>query len=1562
MKNVKKAMIAKGMALAMMLQPLAIDTFADENQNVSEDNKIISSTTQVTTSPSALSVELDAVTNKTTPSAINVELENSTGTLNLTEQGNLDWAHFAQTDDYKDVQQHTITYEKLGETILGQMKDSPIAFSWSDGTPNTSQTALTTGKIHKQQVGGLPINGENGWKIAIGADDRKREATITFGGWQSSFNLGIFIDGKQEAAYVQEFTTKTTALNKKIKFYLSPGHSYEIKAVMTAVTHSNGNVTLSSTCVNEVIADKTDLKALVEILSGLEQDYYTADTWNTLNSTLVETKILLDDTKATQQEVDRMYTLIQEQMEGLQYIAGVDITSKLTGVIHDLKSVINGLEGYKFNTIENLKLALEKGDKALQDSSNVGKNQDLALANINKSLQSLALEGKYTDETNPGLTSSFGWEGDKHAPIAYIDGSYLLRDRDSTLIRFGVAGIPSKIKWENHSGYLPCFVSEYTKNSMVYTIENFADKVNINQNDYVICYSKMTTENKGTTIQLLPVVSKELMPLNEEAKNKLVIQPGEKIVREYAIAGDRFGNTALDWPTKNEIIAQGSLDQHFDSMKNYWDDKLNQVTLLEELPDSKLIDAYKAGYIYTMICKDKDELNVGENGYDKMYDHDMMGIVASLITMGDFQDITKYLDILPSNAQFEDSKWKFSWPFALYLSKTGDESYIRANFERIKANTHKITEDRVDNGKGIIKVTYSVDKWGQWTIDNWSALFGLTTYKYICDTLGETEESLWAAQEYASLLEAVNSTLDNTLKEYNIDYIPCSIKEPNEINPRCVDPRDANWASMFLFGRWAWDGYLFNAKQEGSNLERIDDTYAYGFDRQKALLPEYNFGGYPHGIYSSAYNAGYGSAALRGEKYRDVGIKAYQFMIQNSMSGPFGWWEGVDYPDVNSPWDIAHAKGGGGSCQHMWGQSVATKVLIDSLIAEKVSGEIIIGRGIPKEWITSGETIRINQYPITGNRKMGYDLKVSGKTINIHFKGDSPTGTISVELPILKNNIASVSTGKFDLSAGSICLPTGTKDVTIVLKDTQIPEITLEKPEIKSIEEENGKIKLSWNAIKGTEGYTIECALNGVIINKLSSQKNELLINKEDFYPDNEYSFRVQAYSQKVKSEKSDEIKYLIQLPVVTKDGKIQGIAQESEKVVNLTELGTNDWIRLGNNEGIALERKQDASEKIGLYLIGNKKVTKMKDSIVKFNWDNGTYEKTAKDTQYGAVFNPMSGDINAKGDLWMLTAPADTKERTLRIYVSSWAANATFKAYLSDNSAIPEIYKVESPSGSQYKVFEIRYKASSKNQALCVKSSVDKKFNGNGNTTLLAATLSGGSGKPDNTNTPPTNSSNKPSAPTQDMKPEQPVEKGNEKQIKLKDFNLEKTKPVNLVDIKGNFAENSINKLAQYGIVSGYPTQRFEPNKPITRGEIAAILSRIVNEKPVKADNFSDITGNQYYDESIGKIAALQLMFGYEDGTFRPSAQITRQEFAVVMSRLIQIEEETEKVVPSTIVAFKDNKDISIWAYKDLEKLQQIGIIKGDDKGFFNPNTKITRAETSAILERVLIYLKLIQ
>ncbi|TDW92747.1 hypothetical protein EV137_0007 [Kribbella pratensis] len=652
---------------------------------------------------------------------------------------------------------------------------------------------------------------------------------------------------------------------------------------------------------------------------------------------------------------------------------------------------------------------------------------------------SSAANAQYTSVTNPGLTSSFGWEGDLNAPIAFIDGSYRLRSRGDAMITFGVPNVPGKIKWSNAEGYLPAFVSEYAKDGLAIKIESFADLVVVGGNRFEVAYSRMTVTNTTSAPARLPRVSNLLTPLNHA---DTTVGAGQTVVRDYAVAADRFGGT-YDWPTAVQLQQLGGFDQHYGHMRQYWNDRLSAIANITDLPDKRLINAYKAGYIYTLIIRDDingaKELHVGENGYDEMFDHDTIGIVSTLLTIGDFTYARDYLSTLPAQLQYDDAKWKYSWPYALYLQRTGDKDFIRSRFETIKKNTHTIETDRIDGGTGIIKQTDAIDSHGYWTIDNWSALTGLTTYRYLASALGETAEAAWAKAEYDDLLKVATARIDQTMKQYGLDYIPISMVEPNETGPR-KDPRDANWASMFLFGRWAWDGYLFGAAQSGTMFDKIDDTYTHGFERRKDISDSiYNFGGYPHGYFSSAYNAGYGSAALRGEEYRDLGIKSYQYMIDKTMSGPFGWWEGVDYPSADSPWDIDHARGGGGSNQHMWGQSTATKVLFDSLIAEKSDGTVIIGRGVPNEWIRTRQKIGLNSYPVTNGGRLGYQLTTAGKTVTLQLTGNTATPTgYSLELPALRNNIAYVAAkgATINQSAGTIHLPRGTTHATVVLRHT----------------------------------------------------------------------------------------------------------------------------------------------------------------------------------------------------------------------------------------------------------------------------------------------------------------------------------------------------------------------------------------------------------------------------------------------------------------------------------------------------------------------------------------------
>jgi Carbohydrate binding module (family 6) len=648
-----------------------------------------------------------------------------------------------------------------------------------------------------------------------------------------------------------------------------------------------------------------------------------------------------------------------------------------------------------------------------------------------------------------------GWDGDKDAVFAYMTGGYHIRDTKNIDVSFGiydnVTHSAQTVQWYNESGYLPCLTTQFERDNCTVKISNFGDKVTIGGNDYVAIYSRVSIYNHDTQLHALCPLPSTAKLVSLTSRNCATqIQVGQTVYDDYVIAVDRFGNS-YPWPSDVALANAGDWNTHYAHMATYWNNKLAGIVNITQLPDPTLIKAYKAGYIYTHIVKDGYALNTGEDNYDSIFDHDAIGILANLLSLGDFTDAQIFLPNLHLlDADAEDAKFKYPWPWAIYLEKTGDTAFVSSHFTDIMTAAHLISTDRTGPG-GIMEFTWTVDNWGYWTVDNWSALMGLAAYQFICNKLGNTVEETWAANEYNSLLAAVNTTLQETMNSFAIGYTPLSILESNILR----DPKDASWASMCQFGRWGWDAYLFGASQSGVSLYNIDYTYDAGFlGGWAAGLPQHDFGGFPG--FSSVYNAGSASGALRGERYRSEGIYAYQFMIGYGQTGPFCWHESFREPVTTSPWIGQHPSGSYyvDDCPHMWGQANATKVLIDSLIAEKTDGSVIIGRGVPNAWAVNGNVVELSNFPIANNNRMGFKLEggASNHTnglqqgqVRLTLTGTTPSGGAVLDLRAFLGNIGSVTAGTIDNVNGTVTLGPGITTTTVTLVNpnpTPIPTPT----------------------------------------------------------------------------------------------------------------------------------------------------------------------------------------------------------------------------------------------------------------------------------------------------------------------------------------------------------------------------------------------------------------------------------------------------------------------------------------------------------------------------------------
>ena len=654
-----------------------------------------------------------------------------------------------------------------------------------------------------------------------------------------------------------------------------------------------------------------------------------------------------------------------------------------------------------------------------------------------------------------GDASVIGWAGNSQGVVACLGGSFWVDTSGpdggpgsastaavtGTTYGYGIYD-DSSTTWTNADGYLPALVTGFHRDRAAISITNFGDDVTIGDHVYVVIYSRVqVTNTTGQTISVDPQPSAGLVPLNSAP---VAVPPHSTVNHDYAVASDRFGGSYA-WPAAGALAAAGGYDQHFAHMRAYWDSQLAGIAQIQTLPDPSLVNAYKTGFIYTQIIRSGDELKTGANGYDKEFSHDVIGILANLFTQGYTSGAHGLLDraryVIGSQTQYDDGVWTYPWVWAIYLLKTGDLSFVKANFgtegpagasqPSISGTAHLIAAGRTGPG-GIMEETNDIDANGYWTIDNYEALMGLWAYHWLAQQVGNSSEASWAASQYSSLLAATNKTLNATISANHLSYLPCSMIEPNTDN-RCVNAEDANWAAPFLFGRWAWDGYLFGAPLSGPGASLIDATYSYGFARLAGKLPANTFGGYPTQYYSTAYNAGYGEWGLASSDYRSQGIQSDEFMIANGQSGPYSWWESQQFPNPGSPWTGTHPEAGNGSSPHAWGMANANMVLLDSLAAQRADGSLVVGRGVPSSWVAAGKLISLANFPTAAGRHLGLAIRSSGSSVTLTLSGQAPAGPVLFQLPAFVGNIAHASAGTVDEKTGTVTLAATVRTVTVQL-------------------------------------------------------------------------------------------------------------------------------------------------------------------------------------------------------------------------------------------------------------------------------------------------------------------------------------------------------------------------------------------------------------------------------------------------------------------------------------------------------------------------------------------------
>lgn len=163
--------------------------------------------------------------------------------------------------------------------------------------------------------------------------------------------------------------------------------------------------------------------------------------------------------------------------------------------------------------------------------------------------------------------------------------------------------------------------------------------------------------------------------------------------------------------------------------------------------------------------------------------------------------------------------------------------------------------------------------------------------------------------------------------------------------------------------------------------------------------------------------------------------------------------------------------------------------------------------------------------------------------------------------------------------------------------------------------------------------------------------------------------------------------------------------------------------------------------------------------------------------------------------------------------------------------------------------------------------------------------------------------------------------------------------------DTGSHWARGAIDRWSGLGVVKGYGG-KFNPDNPVTRGDMAVILGKVMGYSDKGAAEFSDLDKGQYYADAVLAANAAGVLSG-SGGKARAEEPVTREEATVMLGSALGVAPQSR-----CEQSFADEAKVSGWAKEYVNAFVNKGLMNGSG-GNINPDTNITRAELASLLDK---------
>ena len=167
------------------------------------------------------------------------------------------------------------------------------------------------------------------------------------------------------------------------------------------------------------------------------------------------------------------------------------------------------------------------------------------------------------------------------------------------------------------------------------------------------------------------------------------------------------------------------------------------------------------------------------------------------------------------------------------------------------------------------------------------------------------------------------------------------------------------------------------------------------------------------------------------------------------------------------------------------------------------------------------------------------------------------------------------------------------------------------------------------------------------------------------------------------------------------------------------------------------------------------------------------------------------------------------------------------------------------------------------------------------------------------------------------------------------------------------NWFNNAVSTMANAGVIVGMPDGSFQPQRAITRAEFAVAMTRFFEGLPTEGTNMFPDIADHWAAAEINAAARLGWVTGMPNGNFEPNRPITRAEAAALINRILGRLPRTANDLLPGMVTWADNANTNAWYYLHIQEATNSNEFVMQADGIHKTWTALLNPRDWQVLER---------